>query len=171
MRIVVQRKSLILRSCSTRYIHVTLQQMLFSSCASWTCQRKLPNGQGQVSESHPRAPAYSSAKVFERRSRCSHSNKKWFPESVGSSLRVCTETAVHPVIATRWAGTLGKKSKKLMMIMCANHGYNPDGRVSFSCRLSAPLRRLPEGERRELMSLVHITLSNSKSDKASERDW
>ena len=26
-------------------------------------------------------------------------------------------TAVHPVIATRWAGNLGRKSKKLIMIM------------------------------------------------------
>lgn len=45
------------------------------------------------------------------------------------------------------------------MIMCANYGYNPDPNlVSFSCRLSAPLRKLPESERRE--SLVVDAVGN-----------
>ena len=29
---------------------------------------------------------------------------------------------IHPVIATRWAGNLGKKSKKLIMIMVGPPG-------------------------------------------------
>ncbi|CAD6575066.1 MAG: hypothetical protein TREMPRED_001293 [Tremellales sp. Tagirdzhanova-0007] len=57
---------------------------------------------------------------------------------------------IHPVIATRWAGNLGRKSKKLIMVMCANNAFNPNpAKVSFSCRIAASLRSLPEGERRE----------------------
>jgi hypothetical protein len=72
------------------------------------------------------------------------------------------EPLVHPVIATRWAGNLGRKSTKLIMIMvgrssairtdieCANTGYHPEpDKVSFSCRIASGLRSLPEGSRRE----------------------
>jgi len=69
---------------------------------------------------------------------------------------------VHPVIATRWAGSLGRKSAKLVMIMCANTEFNPDSSlVSFSCRLSSPLRKLPDDERRK--STYYRTLSHSQS--------
>lgn len=38
----------------------------------------------------------------------------------------------------------------MVMVMCANTGFNPDeNKVSFSCRISAGLREKPEGERRE----------------------
>ncbi len=40
---------------------------------------------------------------------------------------------MHPVIATRWAGSL--KSKKLEVVMCANDGYLP-GMTHFSCRVA-----------------------------------
>ncbi|GAA6052822.1 hypothetical protein JCM3770_006269 [Rhodotorula araucariae] len=39
---------------------------------------------------------------------------------------------VHPVIATRWSGTL-RKAKTLVCVMCANTGFTP-GYVHFSCR-------------------------------------
>ncbi|KAK8845538.1 hypothetical protein IAR55_006253 [Kwoniella newhampshirensis] len=59
---------------------------------------------------------------------------------------------LHPVIATRWAGTLGRKSKNLLMVMCANTGFNPNpDKVSFSCRIAASLRSLPE-ERQPLLN-------------------
>ncbi|KAI9635701.1 uncharacterized protein MKK02DRAFT_24910 [Dioszegia hungarica] len=62
---------------------------------------------------------------------------------------------IHPVIATRWAGNLGRKSKKLIMVMCANMGYNPDpAKVSFSCRIAASLRDLPDEERPNLIALL-----------------
>ncbi|ORX34770.1 hypothetical protein BD324DRAFT_634900 [Kockovaella imperatae] len=69
-------------------------------------------------------------------------------------ITISTGFQIHPVIATRWAGTLGRKSGKLVMVMCANTAYNPDGRVSFSCRIAATLRTLPDGERPNLIQLL-----------------
>ncbi|GAA5902332.1 uncharacterized protein JCM6883_001371 [Sporobolomyces salmoneus] len=51
-------------------------------------------------------------------------------------IRVESGYQIHPVIATRWQGTL-RKAKTLVCIMCANSGYTP-GKVNFSCR--APRR-------------------------------
>ncbi|KAI5453465.1 hypothetical protein NCC49_005940 [Naganishia albida] len=69
-------------------------------------------------------------------------------------VRVATGFQVHPVVATRWAGTL-RKAKTLVMVMCANTAFNPDpGMVSFSCRLSSALRELPEAERPSLIDLL-----------------
>ncbi|KAK4685760.1 single-stranded-DNA-specific exonuclease, partial [Tremellales sp. Uapishka_1] len=69
---------------------------------------------------------------------------------------VDTGFQVHPVIATRWAGTLGKKSKKLIMIMCANTSFNPDpAKISFSCRIASGLRSLPDDERPNLIALLN----------------
>ncbi|CZT01319.1 uncharacterized protein RCO7_02022 [Rhynchosporium graminicola] len=48
-------------------------------------------------------------------------------------LKINSQTQVHPVIATRWAGTL--KSKALEIVMVANYGYLP-GKVNFSCRVA-----------------------------------
>lgn len=40
----------------------------------------------------------------------------------------------------------------LTPVQCANTGFNPDPeKVSFSCRIAANLRSLPEGERRKCM--------------------
>ncbi|OCF45106.1 hypothetical protein I317_00907 [Kwoniella heveanensis CBS 569] len=67
---------------------------------------------------------------------------------------VHTGFQVHPVIATRWAGTLGRKSTKLLM--CANTGFNPDpNKVSFSCRIAASLRNLPEDQQPNLIALLN----------------
>ncbi|GAA5984011.1 hypothetical protein JCM5350_004991 [Sporobolomyces pararoseus] len=51
-------------------------------------------------------------------------------------IRVESGYQIHPVIATRWQGTL-RKAKTLVCIMCANTGYT-EGKVNFSCR--APRR-------------------------------
>ncbi|ORY34226.1 DHH phosphoesterase [Naematelia encephala] len=68
-------------------------------------------------------------------------------------ITIHTGYQVHPVIATRWAGTLGRKSKKLLM--CANTGFNPDpDKVSFSCRIAGSLRGLSENEKPDLISLL-----------------
>ncbi|CZT42641.1 uncharacterized protein RSE6_02576 [Rhynchosporium secalis] len=48
-------------------------------------------------------------------------------------LKINSQAQVHPVIATRWAGTL--KSKALEIVMVANYGYLP-GKVNFSCRVA-----------------------------------
>lgn len=90
-------------------------------------------------------------------------------------IAVCWPT-VHPVIATRWAGTLKvgqhitrvdlisvvetvgripQGAKKLQMIMVENEGHNPDpDYTSFSCRIPNTLRKLPESERPNLIALL-----------------
>lgn len=83
---------------------------------------------------------------------------KWRSSESQQAFKVCCTDVlrdfvdarlVHPVVATRWAGTL-RKAKTLVMVMCANTAFNPDpDMVSFSCRLSSALRELPEAERRE----------------------
>ncbi|POY73131.1 hypothetical protein BMF94_3824 [Rhodotorula taiwanensis] len=55
---------------------------------------------------------------------------------------------IHPVIATRWTGTL-RKAKTLVCVMCANTGYTP-GYVHFSCR--AP--RKPEAPPPDLIAFL-----------------
>ncbi|WWD09001.1 hypothetical protein V865_007116 [Kwoniella europaea PYCC6329] len=68
---------------------------------------------------------------------------------------VHTGFQIHPVIATRWSGTLGRKSSKLLMVMCANTGFHEDGKVSFSCRIASNLRALPEGQQPNLIALLN----------------
>ncbi|KAG7529431.1 hypothetical protein FFLO_05659 [Filobasidium floriforme] len=69
-------------------------------------------------------------------------------------LRVDSGFQIHPVIATRWAGTL-RNAKTMLMTMCANTGFNPDPtKVSFSCRVSSGLRHLPDEERPNLIALL-----------------
>lgn len=60
-------------------------------------------------------------------------------------VKIHSKAQVHPVIATRWAGTL--KSKKLRIVMCANTGYL-EGKVNFSCRIAkCAIQRLAEEKR------------------------
>lgn len=40
------------------------------------------------------------------------------------------------------------------MVACANTGHSPDGRVSFSCRIAASLRKLPQSERPNLQDVL-----------------
>jgi hypothetical protein len=47
--------------------------------------------------------------------------------------RVNSGAQIHPLIATRWAGSL--KSNSLDFVMCANEGY-AEGKVNFSCRVA-----------------------------------
>ena len=47
--------------------------------------------------------------------------------------RIQSGAQVHPLIATRWAGSL--KSNSLEFVMCANEGY-AEGKVNFSCRVA-----------------------------------
>lgn len=69
-------------------------------------------------------------------------------------LRIDSPCQIHPVIATRWSGTL-KSAKKLVCVMCANPGHNPDPNlISFSCRLATNVRKLPEHERPSLRTLL-----------------
>ncbi|KAI0686468.1 hypothetical protein BC835DRAFT_1379468 [Cytidiella melzeri] len=61
-------------------------------------------------------------------------NRPWFSgDGRVAMVRVTSGAQVHPVIATRWAGSL--KSSKLEVVMCANDGYLP-GMTNFSCRVA-----------------------------------
>ncbi|KAF2744321.1 DHH phosphoesterase [Sporormia fimetaria CBS 119925] len=74
--------------------------------------------------------------------RCAHAAPRFSEDATVAVLEICSEAQVHPVVATRWAGTL--RSERLEVVMCANVGYLP-GRVNFSCRV-AKCARAREGE-------------------------
>ncbi|KZO93868.1 DHH phosphoesterase [Calocera viscosa TUFC12733] len=85
--------------------------------------------------------------------RCTHAAPKFSKDGRVALFRIQSGYQVHPVIATRWAGYL--LAKKLQMVMVVNTSYNPSGKhAHFSCRISAPLRKLPEGERPSLIALL-----------------
>ncbi|KAF2280539.1 DHH phosphoesterase [Westerdykella ornata] len=65
--------------------------------------------------------------------RCTHTAPKFSADATIAVLSISSAAQVHPIIATRWAGTL--KSNKMEIIMCANEGYLP-GKVNFSCRIA-----------------------------------
>ncbi|KAG9010324.1 hypothetical protein FRB94_010674 [Tulasnella sp. JGI-2019a] len=65
--------------------------------------------------------------------RCSHSAPQFSSDGKVTLLRITSKAQVHPVVATRWAGSL--KSKALEVVMVANDGYLP-GKVNFSCRVA-----------------------------------
>ncbi|KAG4431840.1 hypothetical protein IFR05_012678 [Cadophora sp. M221] len=62
-----------------------------------------------------------------------HTPPKFSKDGKIAVLKINSQAQVHPVIATRWAGTL--KSKALEIVMVANYGYLP-GKVNFSCRIA-----------------------------------
>ena len=66
--------------------------------------------------------------------RCQAYAPKFSYDSTVALVRIESKCQVHPVIATRWAGTL-KSAKKLKYVMCANPLYLP-GMVNFSCRIA-----------------------------------
>lgn len=84
----------------------------------------------------------ASAEVRRETERCTHTPPKFSADATIAVLTISSAAQVHPVIATRWSGTL--KSDKLEIIMCANEGYLP-GLVNFSCRI-AKSARAREGE-------------------------
>ncbi|BGO95955.1 hypothetical protein NBRC10512_005461 [Rhodotorula toruloides] len=78
-------------------------------------------------------------KLLEAKERTSAETSRWqaAPPVFSKDGRIAVVTVdsgyqIHPVIATRWTGTL-RKAKTLVCVMCANTGYTPD-HVHFSCR-------------------------------------
>jgi hypothetical protein len=84
----------------------------------------------------------ASMEVRRETERCTHTAPKFSADATIAVLTISSATQIHPVIATRWSGTL--KSNKLEVVMCANEGYLPD-KVNFSCRV-AKCARAREGE-------------------------
>lgn len=65
--------------------------------------------------------------------RCTHTAPQFSADGKVAVFRIRSGAQVHPLIATRWAGTL--KSNSLEFVMCANEGYK-EGKVNFSCRVA-----------------------------------
>ncbi|GAA5834373.1 hypothetical protein JCM11251_007972 [Rhodosporidiobolus azoricus] len=81
-------------------------------------------------------------------------------------IKVQSGYQIHPVIATRWCGTL-RKAKTLICVMCANDGYTP-GFVHFSCR--APRRSSSDGPS-EPIDLIAFLRSLSPLCDALSPGW
>ncbi|BGP27927.1 phosphoesterase, RecJ-like protein [Rhodotorula toruloides] len=78
-------------------------------------------------------------KLLGAKERTAEETKRWqaAPPVFTKDGRIAVVTVdsgyqIHPVIATRWTGTL-RKAKTLICVMCANTGYTPS-HVHFSCR-------------------------------------
>ncbi|USP80563.1 glycoside hydrolase family 85 protein [Curvularia clavata] len=84
----------------------------------------------------------ASLEVRRETERWTHTPPKFSADATIALLSISSAAQIHPVIATRWSGTL--KSNKLEIVMCANEGYLPD-KVNFSCRV-AKCARAKEGE-------------------------
>jgi hypothetical protein len=65
--------------------------------------------------------------------RWSHTAPAFSADGKVAVFRIQSGAQVHPLIATRWAGSL--KSNSLEFVMCANEGY-AEGKVNFSCRVA-----------------------------------
>lgn len=93
------------------------------------------------------------ARVNAEVERCTHTRPMFSRDGRVALLRIHSAYQVHPVIATRWAGHL--RARSLQLVMVANDGYHPSGEhTNFSCRILASLRRLPEGERPNLIEIL-----------------
>ncbi|KAG9195772.1 mannosyl-glycoprotein endo-beta-N-acetylglucosaminidase [Alternaria panax] len=84
----------------------------------------------------------ASLEVRRETERCTRAAPKFSADATIAVLSISSAAQIHPVIATRWSGTL--KSNKLEVVMCANEGYLPD-KVNFSCRV-AKCARAREGQ-------------------------
>jgi hypothetical protein len=100
-----------------------------------------------------------SLEVRRETERCTHTPPKFSLDATIAVLTISSAAQIHPVIATRWSGTL--KSNKLEIVMCANEGYLPD-KVNFSCRV-AKCARAREGE--EKVDIIKKLESIVEEDK------
>ncbi|KAF2097166.1 DHH phosphoesterase [Rhizodiscina lignyota] len=85
--------------------------------------------------------------------RCTHVAPKFSRDATIAVLRIRSAFQVHPVIATRWAGTLS--SKKLQVVLVANEGYIL-GKVNFSCRIPRCARARAAEEGGEEVNIINV---------------
>lgn len=69
--------------------------------------------------------------------RCARAPPLFSADGRVAVVRISSAAQVHPLIATRWAGTLA--AARLEVVLVANEGYLP-GRVNFSCRVPRSAR-------------------------------
>ncbi|KAL0945758.1 hypothetical protein HGRIS_012047 [Hohenbuehelia grisea] len=85
--------------------------------------------------------------------RCGRSPPCFSKDGRIALIRIDSAYQVHPVIATRWAGSL--KGKALEIIMVVNPSHHPDPNlVSFACRLSKRAREMPEVTRPNIIQIL-----------------
>ncbi|CAN9369917.1 unnamed protein product [Alternaria alternata] len=102
----------------------------------------------------------ASLEVRRETERCTHTPPKFSADATIAVLTISSAAQIHPVIATRWSGTL--KSNKLEVVMCANEGYLPD-KVNFSCRAAKCARARGGEDKVDIISkLESIVADNSE---------
>ena len=97
------------------------------------------------------------AEVNAEVARCQAYAPKFSYDGTIALVKIESSCQVHPVIATRWAGTL-KSAKKLRIVICANTAYL-EGKVNFSCRVAKSAKARIEAEK---------DLNNSKDNREDE---
>ena len=102
----------------------------------------------------------ASLEVRRETERCTHTPPKFSADATIAVLTISSAAQIHPVIATRWSGTL--KSNKLEVVMCANEGYLAD-KVNFSCRVAKCARARGGEDKVDIISkLESIVADNSE---------
>ncbi|GAA5859280.1 hypothetical protein JCM8547_008950 [Rhodosporidiobolus lusitaniae] len=113
-------------------------------------------------------------KLLESKERTSAETTRWqgappvfSKDGKIAVIKVDSGYQIHPVIATRWCGTL-RKAKTLVCVMCANTGYTP-GFVHFSCR--APRRSSDDPASSDPVDLIAFLRSLSPLCDALSPGW
>ncbi|GAA6039530.1 hypothetical protein JCM8097_008370 [Rhodosporidiobolus ruineniae] len=114
------------------------------------------------------------ARLLEAKERTSAETSRWqgAPPTFSKDgsiavIKVDSGYQIHPVIATRWCGTL-RKAKTLVCVMCANTGYTP-GYVHFSCR--APRRSSSDDSSSPPVDLIAFLRSLRPACNALAPGW
>ncbi|PZD02357.1 glycosyl hydrolase family 85 protein [Pyrenophora tritici-repentis] len=90
----------------------------------------------------------ASSEIRRETERWTHTAPKFSADATIAVLIISSAAQIHPLIATRWSGTL--KSNKLEIVMCANEGYFPD-KVNFSCRVAKCARAIERGDKVDII--------------------
>ncbi|GAA5940118.1 hypothetical protein JCM3775_007268 [Rhodotorula graminis] len=113
-------------------------------------------------------------KLLEAKERTSAETSRWqgAPPVFSKDGKIAVVTVdsgyqIHPVIATRWCGTL-RKAKTLVCVMCANTGFTP-GFVHFSCR--APRRDSTSSSSSDPVDLIAFLRSLAPLCDALSPGW
>jgi hypothetical protein len=105
----------------------------------------------------------ASLEVRRETARCTHTPPKFSADATIAVLTISSPAQIHPVIATRWSGTL--KSNKLEIVMCANEGYLPD-KVNFSCRVAKCARAREAEEKVDIIKKLESIAAEDKDLRA-----
>lgn len=105
----------------------------------------------------------ASLEVRRETERCTRTPPIFSADASIAVLSISSAAQIHPVIATRWSGTL--KSNKLEVVMCANEGYLPD-RVNFSCRVAKCARARDGEEKIDIIKKLEGIVAEDKDLRA-----